>query len=437
MSIEFLTIVLLFFVFVFLFMGAPIGFAMGGIAMLIGYFTWGPQCFMLIQPTALNTISGFLLLAIPLFIFMGQIILNAGIGEKMFHSFHVLTGRIQGGLAIGVIVVCSAIAAMVGIISAGIMTAGTVALPPMLKRGYNKHLALGSIMAGGGMGILIPPSIPMILFAAVTNTSVGKLFAAGLIPGLIMSGLFIVYIVIRCHINPEYGPLYQQEKRIKPKEKLIALGDAVVASGLIVLVLGSIISGAATTTEAAAIGSVGAVLLAIFYRKFTFKVLRDSSMEGMRLTSVAIWLFIGAQVFNNFHMMMGMGSFVRELLTDVGLGPMGTIIVMQITIVLMGFVMDDFVILLLCSPIYTPIAVSLGFDPIWFGILMILQMEIAIQTPPYGFALFFMKAVLPKELTMGDVYKSITPFLLIKVLVLILCIVFPGIITWLPELLFD
>jgi tripartite ATP-independent transporter DctM subunit len=437
MSIELLTILLFTSMVVFLVMGAPVGFSMGGIAIVIGYFTWGPKVFKLIQPTAMNTISGFVLLAIPLFIFMGQILLKAGIGEKMFDAFHVLAGRVRGGLAIGVIVVCSAIAAMVGVIAAGIMTAGTVALPPMLKKGYNKNLAIGSVMAGGGMGILIPPSIPMILFASVTSTSVGRMFAGGLIPGLIMSGLFIVYIIVRCRINPEYGPVFNPEKKIKTKDKVIALRDTFVAFGLIVIVLGCIMGGVATTTEAAAIGAVGAMLIAFFYGRLNWSVLKDSSVEGMKLTSICIWLFIGALVFNNFHMMMGAGRLVRELTAESGLSPFGIIILMQVSILFMGFIMDDFVILLLCSPIYTPIAMALGFDPIWFGILMILQMEIAIQTPPYGFALFYMKAVVPEGVTMLDIYKSITPFLIVKIIVLIICMAFPEIVTWLPNLLFQ
>jgi len=277
----------------------------------------------------------------------------------------------------------------------------------------------------------------MILFASVTNTSVGRMFAGGLIPGLIMAGLFIVYIIIRCQLNPEYGPAYIPQKKIKAKDKWIAVRDAVMAFGLIVIVLGCIMSGVATTTEAAAVGAVGAILVAVFYRRFTWSVLKESSMEGMKLTSICIRLFIGALVFNNFHMMMGAGCLIRELTTGSGLSPFGIIILMQVSIFFMGFIMDDFVILLLCSPVYTPIAMSLGFDPIWFGILMILQMEIAIQTPPYGFALFYMKAVVPEGTTMLDIYKSITPFLLIKIFVLVLCMSFPGIVTWLPNILFQ
>ena len=438
MSIGLLTILLFVAVLLVFSMGAPVGFALGGVAMLFGLLTWGAQSFNIIPPTAMNGISSFILLALPLFIFMGQILLNSGLGEAMFHAIHVLMGRIRGGLAIGVIVVCSIMGAMVGIIGAGIMTAGAVAIPPMLSRGYNKHLALGSVMAGGGMGILIPPSIPMIVFASVTNTSIGKMFAGGIIPGLIMAGMFMLYIGVRCYIQPEMGPVLQRsEDKARGREILIAVRDAGLAFGLIFLVLGSILSGAATPTEAAAIGSVGAILIAVLYRRFTWQVLKKASIGSMRLTTICVWILIGATVFSNFHMLMGAGRLLRSMTLEMGLGPMGVILLMQLSMLVMGFIMDEFIIVLICAPLYTPIAVSLGFDPIWFGILMILNMEIAIQTPPYGFALFYLKGVAPPDITMMDIYKSIGPFLTIKFLVLMLCMALPDIITWLPNLLFN
>jgi tripartite ATP-independent transporter DctM subunit len=438
MSIGLLTI-LLFLAVLFVFsMGAPVGFALGGVAMLFGLLTWGPQSFNIIPPTTMSGISSFILLALPLFIFMGQILLNSGLGEAMFHAIHVLMGRIRGGLAIGVIAVCSIMGAMVGIIGAGIMTAGTVAIPPMLARGYNKHLALGSVMAGGGMGILIPPSIPMIVFASVTNTSIGRMFAGGIIPGLIMAGLFIAYIGIRCYLQPEMGPVLQRSQdKTKGREILIAVRDAGLAFALIFLVLGSILAGAATPTEAAAIGSVGAILIAVLYRRFNWRVLKEASIGSMRLTAICIWILIGATVFSNFHMLMGAGRLLKSVTLEMGLGPWGVIILMQLSMLVMGFIMDEFIIVLICAPLFTPIAVTLGFDPIWFGILMILNMEIAIQTPPYGFALFYLKGVAPPGITMMDIYKSIGPFLAIKFLVLILCMALPDIITWLPNLLFN
>lgn len=437
MSIGALTIALFIAIVAVFAAAVPVGFGLGGVAMLFATFSWGPQAYKLIPTTALNGVSSFILLAIPLFIFMGQILVRSGLGEAMFHAGHVLAGRLRGGLAIVVIIVCSLIGAMVGIIGAGIMTAGSVALEPMFKRGYDRYLALGSVMAGGGLGILIPPSIPMILFAAVTRNSIGKMFAGGLVPAAIMIVLFVAYIGIRCWLRPEMGPALPREERANVRDKLIAMRDGALAFALICLVLGTILFGIATPTEAAAIGGMGAIAIAILYRRFSWGVLKEASIGAMSLTAMAVWIIIGATVFSNFHMMMGAGRLLTAVTTDLGLGPWGVIILMQLSMLLMGFIIDEFIIVIICAPLYTPIAIALGFDPIWFGILMILNMEIAIQTPPYGFALFYLKGVAPPDVTMMDIYKSIGPFLAIKFVVLGLCMAFPDLITWLPNLLFD
>jgi len=437
MNIELLTILLFLAVLLVFASGLPVSFGLSSIAMIFGIFIWGPQCFKILPHTALTAVSGFILLAVPLFLFMGQILHRSGIGEAMFHAMHLLAGRLKGGLAIGVIIVCSIMGAMVGIIGAGIMTAGSVAIPPMLKRGYNRYLALGSVMAGGGMGILIPPSIPMILFSSVTSTSIGRMFAGGIIPGFIMAGLFILYISIRCLVSPEMGPALPPEERGHFKEKIIALREAALAFSLIFLVLGSILFGVATPTEAAAIGALGAAIVAVIYGRFGWKVLKEASINSMKLTAIVVWILFGAMVFTNFHMFMGAGNLVKDLMVDLNLGRWGVIILMQLSMLVLGCIMDEFIIVLICAPLYTPIAISLGFDPIWFGILMILNMEIAIQTPPYGFALFYLKGIAPKDITMLDIYKSVTPFLLIKFIVLGLCMAFPEIIVWLPNLLFN
>lgn len=417
--------------------GVPVAFALGSVAMVFATFSWGPQAYKVIPTTALNAVSSFILLAIPLFIFMGQILVRSGLGEAMFHAVHILAGRLRGGLAIGVIIVCSLIGAMVGIIGAGIMTAGSVALEPMFKRGYDRYLALGSVMAGGGLGILIPPSIPMILFAAVTKTSIGRMFAGGLIPAAIMIALFVAYIGIRCWLQPEMGPALPPEERGKLRDKVIAARDGAFAFALIFLVLGSILFGVATPTEAAAIGAVGAIAIALVYGRFNWEVLKEASIGAMSLTAIAVWIIIGAMVFSNFYMLMGAGRMLKELTLDIGLGPWGVIVLMQLSLLVMGFIIDEFIIVIVAAPLYTPIAISLGFDPIWFGVLMILNMEIAIQTPPYGFALFYLKAVAPPDVTMLDIYKSIGPFVTIKFIVLGITMAFPATITWLPNLIFD
>jgi tripartite ATP-independent transporter DctM subunit len=418
-------------------LGAQVGFALGGLAMLFALFTWGPQAFNVIPTTIQNFTFNFLLLAIPLFIFLGQVLMRSGLGEAMFHSVHVFAGRLRGGLAIGVILVCCLISAMVGIIGAGIMTAGTVALPPMLRKGYNRYLALGTIMAGGGLGILIPPSIPMVLFAAMTKASLGQMFAGALIPAAILVTAFILYIAIRCWIRPQDGPPLSVEELGTFKDKVIAMRNGSLAFILIFMVLGTILLGIATPTEAGAMGAAGACILALFFRKFGWPELKESSIGTMRLTAMCLWILAGASVLTNFNLLMGAGTLVKGMFVDMGLGPLGTIAVMQVIMIILGCFIDEYVIVLICAPLFTPIAVALGYDPVWFGILMILNLEIAIQTPPYGFALFYLKGVAPPDVTMLDIYKSVAPFVALKVVVLAICMLIPETITWLPGLIFD
>ncbi|MDP5292421.1 TRAP transporter large permease subunit [Oceanimonas sp. CHS3-5] len=434
MSIELITGLLLVGVMVSFIMGAQVGLALGGVAMLLGYATWGEGIFNIVPTTIESTLFSFVLLAIPLYIYMGQLLTRSGIGDAMFKASQLVIGRIRGSLAISVIGVCSMIGAMVGIIGAGIMTSGSIALRPMLERGYDKKLALGVIMAGGGLGILIPPSIPMILFSSTTQNSVGKMFIGAMVPALISITVLMLYVVISCKLNPERAPMgHALDAPKNRREKLITLRDGFLALGLIVLVLGSIISGIATPTESGAIGVVGALLLAILYRRFKLNMMKRSGAETALLVSVAIWIVLGASVFSNFHLLMGVQGMVADFAAGLDLPPIAIIIMMQVVMLLLGFIIDEMIIVLICAPLFTPIAVSLGYDPIWFGILMILNIEIAVQTPPYGFALFYLKGIAPPGVTMMDIYKSILPFVLLKLGVLILCMLVPEIVTWLPN----
>tara|TARA_R110001606_G_scaffold305474_1_gene452769 strand:- start:58 stop:1380 length:1323 start_codon:yes stop_codon:yes gene_type:complete len=437
-SIEVLTGVLLLCILVTFALGAPVGLALGGIAMAVGYVTWGDALFNVIPTTLEDTHFSFILLAIPLYIYMGQLLTRSGIGDAMFSASQMLIGRVRGSLAISVIVVCSMIGAMVGIIGAGIMTSGSIALRPMLERGYDKRLALGVIMAGGGLGILIPPSIPMIMFASSTQNSVGRMFIGALIPALITIILLITYVVISCKLNPSRAPM-DKIPEVQPtvKEKFMTARDGLLSLLLIVAVLGSIIMGIATPTESGAIGVVGAIVLAILFKRFKPRMVQKAGMQAALLVSVAMWIIVGASVFSNFHLLMGVQNMVASFTQDLGLPPIMVIMLFQLIMLLLGFIIDEFIIVLMCAPIFTPIAVSLGYDPIWFGILMILNIEIAVQTPPYGFALFYLKGIAPPGITMLDIYKSILPFVLLKLLVLIIVMMFPELVTWLPNKLMD
>ncbi len=435
MGIELLSGVLLLCILVSFALGAPVGFALGGIAMAVGYLTWGEGIFNILPNTFEATMFSFILLAIPLYIYMGQLLTRSGIGDAMFNASQLVIGKIRGSLAISVIGVCSMIGAMVGIIGAGIMTSGSIALRPMLERGYDKKLALGVIMAGGGLGILIPPSVPMIMFAASTQNSVGKMFIAALFPALLAIIVMVLYILISCRLNPERAPLGTgAESKMTPKEKARTLRDGFMSVLLIFAVLGSIISGIATPTESGAIGVVGAIVLAFFFKRFRLGMFKMAGMETAMLVSVAMWIILGATLFSNFHLLMGVQDMISSFTKDLGLPPLGVIILMQLVMLGLGFIIDEFIIVLMCAPLFTPIVVDLGFDPIWFGILMILNIEIAVQTPPYGFALFYLKGIAPPDVTMLDIYKSVTPFILLKLMVLIICMLNPDLVMWLPNL---
>lgn len=435
MSVELLTVVLFVSVLLVFASGMPVGFGLGAVAMVVATFAWGPQAYKLIPTTALNSVTSFILLSIPLFLFMGQMLVRSGLGEAMFQAAYVLAGRLRGGLALGVIAVCSLIGAMVGIIGAGIMTAGAVALPPMLARGYDRRLALGVIMAAGSLGILIPPSVPMIIFGAATSTSIGKLFAAAIVPALILIAFFSVYVVVTCWLRPDAGPAI--DYRPTRRDKVFAVRDGGVAFLLILAVLGTILGGMATPTEAGAIGAVGATLVALLYRRLSFAVLRSASIEAGQLAAVVAWIVLGAAVFSNFHMLMGAGRLLNRFSAESGLPPIVIILMMQFSMILLGMIIDEMIIVIVCAPLYTPIAVALGYDPVWFGILMIINMSIAVQTPPYGFAIFYLKAVAPPDTRMSEVYRSIAPFVTMKAVLLALVMLFPGLATWLPNLLFD
>jgi len=440
LSIEALTGVLLLCIFLFFALGAQVGLALAGIAMGIGYMVWGDGLFNIIPSTIESTYFSFILLAIPLYIYMGQLLTKSGIGDAMFNFSQLIVGRVRGSLALSVIGVCSMIGAMVGIIGAGIMTSGSIALKPMLDRGYDRKLALGVIMAGGGLGILIPPSIPMIMFAASTQNSVGRMFLGAMVPALLTVTCLMAYVVISCWLKPERAPIDSQQEDFvphTPSQRFRIVRDGLFSILLIVAVLGSIITGIATPTESGAIGVMGAIVLAILFKRFKWDMFQAAGLQTGILVSVAMWIIFGASIFSNFHLLMGVQNMVADFTHGLDMPPIMIIIMFQLIMLLLGFIIDEFIIVLMCAPLFTPIAVSLGYAPIWFGVLMILNILIAVQTPPYGFALFYLKGIAPAGIGMGEIYRSVTPFVMLNTFVLILCMVFPEIVLWLPNLVMN
>jgi tripartite ATP-independent transporter DctM subunit len=438
MGIETLSIILLICLLFSFVIGSPVGLALGGIAMLIGYFSWGTGIFNVIPTTIEGTYFSYILLAIPLYIYMGQLLSHTGIGDAMFKASQLMIGKVRGSLAISVVFICSMIGAMVGIIGAGIMSSGTIALKPMLDAGYDRKLALGTIMAGGALGILIPPSIPMVMFAASTHNSVGRMFIGALMPALLTIALIILYILISTKLNPKRAPLLSETiglPVLKIKDKFKIAVDGLFSIGLIFVVLGSIIAGIATPTESGALGVGGAVILAILFKRFKFEIFKKAGLQAASLISVAMLIILGASLFSNFQLLMGIQGMIADFAKGLDLPPMVIIMMFQVIMILLGFILDDYVIVLMCAPLFTPIAVSLGFDPIWFGVLMIINILVAVQTPPYGFALFYLKGITPPDVGMGEIYKSVTPFIIINLIVLITCMIFPDIVVWLPNLI--
>ncbi len=435
MSIELLTLLFFGALVLFLVLGLPLAFVLGGVSVIFLYFTWGPEAFYMVASQMWGSMNSFTIVAVPLFILMAMLLERTGIAKDLYRMMHLWWGGVRGGLAIGTVGICTIFAAMVGISGAAVVTMGTIALPAMLERGYDKRLAIGCISAGGGLGILIPPSVLMILYALITGVSVGKLFAAGVVPGLMLALLIAVYISIRCWLQPELGPALPKEERGDWGEKLASLRSVILPIGIVVMVLGSIMLGLATPTEAAAMGVLGAMISAALHRQLTWSLMRESLLRTFKLTGMIMWILFAAHAFSAAYQGMGAQSFIEGLMAYIPGGPWGTIVFMQMVLLLLGMVLDPVGIMLITLPVFLPVVSALGFDPIWFGILFVINMEIGYQTPPFGFNLFYLKGIVPSGITMADIYRSTIPYTLVLILGMILIMIFPWIATWLPSII--
>lgn len=436
MSIEALTLMFFAALLFFLLLGLPLAFVLGGVSVVFLYFTWGFDSFYMVASQIWGTMGSFTLVAIPLFVFMAMILERTGVARDLYRMMHLWCGGLRGGLALGTLGICAVFAAMVGISGAAVVAMGTIALPSMLERGYDKSMALGVINTGGGWGILIPPSILMILYALITGVSVGKMFAAGIMPGVLLMVLTAIYIIVRCHLQPELAPALPKEERASWPEKFRALRAVLLPIGVVIMVLGSIIGGITTPTEAAAMGVLGALISAAVYRQFKWSVLQEAAIRTFKLTGMIMWILFAAHAFSAAYQSMGAQELIESLMNMIPGGPWGVIIAMMVIVFLLAMVLDPVGIMLITLPVFMPIVESLGFDPIWFGILFVINMEIGYMTPPFGFNLFYLKGIVPPGITMGDIYRSIVPFVLVEIVGLGLIMVFPEIATWLPDLFF-
>lgn len=436
MSSELITILYFGGMFALIFAGVPVAFALGGISSIFLYLTWGGDGFFLVANRLWTAMNSFTLIAIPLFMFMALILERTGVAQALFRMIHLWSGGLRGGLAIGTVLICAMFGAMVGVSGAAVVAMGTIALPAMLERKYDKRLALGCINAGGGFGVLIPPSIVMIVYAMLTGVSVGALFAAGMIPGLLMSVLVAGYIAIRCWLQPELGPALPKEERGDWSERFRSLMAVALPIGIVVMVLGSILSGIATATEAAAIGVLGSLLSAMVHRTLSLNLIKEALLQTLRLTSMIMWIILGAQVFSTAYSAMGAQQVVMDLMAAIPGGEWGALAAMLLLLLLMGMVLDPIGIMLITLPVFMPIITMYGIDPIWFGVLFVIMVEIGYMTPPFGFNLFYLRGVAPPSISIGDIYISALPYAAVILFGLLLIIAFPGIALWLPKLLF-
>lgn len=418
--------------------GFPIAFCLASVAIITAWvFQPALANMLLFQFKEFSLESGKTLIAIPLFIFMGFVLHNSGIAKDLFDAVYLWSGRLKGGLGMGTVLICAVMAAMIGVSSAATLSMGIIAVPAMLARNYDKRMATGIVQAGGALGFLIPPSIMMIMYAFVAQESVGRLFAAGLMPGLMLATMYIIYIGIRAHLDPTLAPPIPEDQRGDLKEKLAALKFLILPFLIIFSVLFCIFTGITSPTEAAALGASSALVSAVIRGKFTRQGFKDSLLRTLSLSGFNAYIIIGAVTFSAVYSGLGASAIIRDTVTGLDVNPWVVIIIMQLSFFLLGMFLDDIAILFLCMPIYVPIIKALGFDPVWFAVLYVVNMQMAYITPPYGLNLFYMKAVAPKEITLSDIYRSIVPFLGIQALALVLLLVFPIIALWLPGLIFD
>jgi len=407
---------------------------LGGIAVIFAII-FEPRSLLAIPSAFYYTPWNHVLVTVPLFLFMGSLIRFSGIAEAAYDAVYKLIGHIGGGLAMGTVGVCTIFAAITGITPPATITMGQIAYPSMMKYKYNRAIAIGSIGAGGALGALIPPSVPFIFYGLLAKVSIGGLFLGGVIPGLMLSLFYIIYIGIRCKIQPHMGPATPPEESFTLREKIYALFSIWPFIVLILIVLGAIWGGIATPSEAAAFGATGACLINLIYRKLTWPVLRDSLETTLKLTGMGLWILIGANIYLNIFNSLGCQELVTSLVLGMPGGKYGILVMMMFIILLLGMVMDDWAIIMLCTPLYIPIINELGIDKLWFGVLFIVNIQIAYLTPPFGFVLFWIKSILPPDVDMGDVYRSVGPFIVLQLIGLALIFVFPQIALWLPNMM--
>ncbi len=439
MSFEMIAILMFASMMITLISGQRVFAAIGIVATVAALLLWGVGGEDIPFAASMKLMKWYPLLTLPLFIYMGYVLSESGIADDLYRMFHVWMGGVNGGLAIGTIGLMVLISAMNGLSVAGMAIGATIALPELLKRGYNKRMITGVIQAGSSLGILVPPSVVLVLYAMIARQPVGKLWLAGVFPGLMMAGMFIIYIYIRCKINPSLGPALSREelKKIPLSEKIGLLRAGALPLFIFASMMVPFVNGWTSLVESSAVGAVVASLAAIFKGRYTKKVFETTIRETLKISAMFMWIILAALAFGAVFDGVGAVKAIEAFfLEDLGLGPWEILLLMQLSFLIMGTFLDDTAMLVIVAPLYVPLVGALGFDLIWYGILYTITSQIAYMTPPFGYNLFLMRAMAPPEISLRDIYTSIIPFVAVMLLALGTIIAFPQIALWLPEYIY-
>ena len=409
--------------------------AIGFVAAMAALLLWGDGAVEMPYTAAWKLFKWYPMLTLPLFIYMGYMISESGIADDLYKMFHVYFGGIKGGLAIGTMGMMVAISAMNGLSVAGMAIGATIALPAMLKLGYDKRMITGVVQAGSSLGILVPPSVVLVLYGMIARQPVSKLWLAGILPGIMMATLFILYIYIRCKLQPELGPaLPKEERQITRAEKFKLLQAGLIPFAIFFSMTGLFLMGIASLVECSAVGAFGATLAALLKGKLNWNVIENTLKKTLGVSCMFMWIILAALSFGAVFDGIGAVRAIETLFIERwNLSPWGVLIMMQLSYILMGMFLDDTAMLVIVAPLYVPLIIALGFNPIWYGVLYTITCQIAYMTPPFGYNLFLMRAMAPKDIDLIDIYRSIIPFVLVMCLGLAIVMIFPEIATWLPD----
>jgi tripartite ATP-independent transporter DctM subunit len=415
--------------------GVPLAFATGAIAVVLCLTKFGPDSLVLLSNRTMSFLDSYTLVSVPLFILMASLLEKAGLARELYSALYVWSGRVRGGVAVMTMIVSVVLAATVGVIGGEIVLLGLVALPQMLRLGYDQKLSIGTVCAGGSLGTMIPPSIILVFYGLTTGVGVGELFLASFVPGLVLAGLYIVYILVRCYLNPALGPVPSDaELAIPLSAKFALLKGVILPIGVAFSVMGSIYLGLASVTEAAAMGVLGTLIAVGLRGELTWAMVWDAAKQTMNTCGMVLWLVLGTNALIGVYNILGGIDYAQQLFTGLPFAPIVVVLIMVGVWLLMGMFIDWIGILLLTAPIFVPTIKALGFDVVWFGILFNMAMQVAYLTPPFAPAAFYLKGVAPKHITLETIFSAMWPFIGLQIVGLILVIIYPQIALWLPSL---